>query len=278
MNHDNTDERTQTMTPPLLVEPDGHIETWTINLPESRNPISGADMLDAFRENLERIGTDKRVRAVVLTGAGKAFSAGGDVKAMHERAGMFGGSPFEQREGYKHGIQDLPLAMEKCEVPFVAAVNGAAVGAGFDLTLMCDVRIASPYAKFAESFVKLGIIPGDGGAWLLTQIAGPARAAELALTGKFIDAQTAADWGIVSRVVPAEELLDAARQVAHEIAGNPPVAVRMAKNLLRRSRELNLSQTLEVSAAYQALGHQTTDHVEAVAAMVEKRVPRVIGE
>ncbi len=266
------------MSDELLIESDGHVETWTMNLPESRNPISGEAMLDAFRSNLQRIGEDLGVRAVVLTGAGTAFSAGGDVKAMHSRQGMFSGIPFSQREGYKHGIQDLPLLMEAAEVPFVAAVNGACVGAGFDLTLMCDIRVASVHATFAESFVKLGIIPGDGGAWLLTQIAGTARAAELALTGKFIDAYTAADWGIVSQVVEPEELLPAAKDIAGQIAANPPMAVRMAKSLLRRSRELTLSQTLELSAAYQALAHATKDHTEAVAAMVEKRTPEVRGK
>ena len=258
------------MTEPLLVERAGHVETWTINLPESRNPISGADVVDAFVDNAARVDGDEDVRAVVVTGAGSAFSAGGNVREMAEGAGMFGGSPAEQRQGYRHGIQRIPLALHQCEVPLIAAVNGPAVGAGCDLALMCDLRIMSERAFFAESFVQLGLIPGDGGAWFLTQAVGPAGAAEMALTGDRGDAATALGWGLVSRVCPDDSLLDEARALAGRVAKNPPHAVRMAKKLLRESRRRDLADVLELSAAMQALAHHTDEHRTAVEAFLKR--------
>src|SRR5690625_1352496 len=153
------------MTPePLLIERAGHVETWTLNVPESRNAISDPAVVEALCARVEAVNADHEVRAVVLTGAGSVFSAGGNVKDMVERRGMFGGGPYEVREGYRWGIQQIPRALYHCEVPVVAAVNGPAVGAGCDLAVMCDLRVASSTAWFAESFVQLGIIPGDGGA------------------------------------------------------------------------------------------------------------------
>ncbi|MCW1385126.1 enoyl-CoA hydratase-related protein, partial [Novosphingobium sp. KCTC 2891] len=174
--------------------------------------------------------------------------------------------------------QRLPLLFEAIEVPVIAAVNGPAIGAGCDLACMCDVRIASDKAKFAESFVKLGIVPGDGGAWLLPRIVGFSKASEMAFTGDLMDAAEALACGLVSRVVPAGELMDAARALAARIAANPPHAVRMTKRLIRESRLASLSAILEASAAAQALCHTTRDHHEAVAAFLEKRTPVFTGE
>jgi enoyl-CoA hydratase/carnithine racemase len=151
-------------------------------------------------------------------------------------------------------------------VPTIAAVNGPAIGAGCDLACMCDIRIASTEARFAESFVKLGIIPGDGGAWWLQRVIGYARAAELSFTGEIIDAQTALGIGLVSRVVSAAELLPSARALAGRIAANPAPALRMAKRLLRHAQTSRLDETLELSAAMQALAHHTGEHDAAVAA------------
>ncbi|MER6752905.1 crotonase/enoyl-CoA hydratase family protein [Micromonospora echinofusca] len=266
------------MDDPVLVERDGHVETWTINLPEARNPISGDDVIDALVARVDAVNADRTVRAVILTGAGSAFSAGGNVKDMAERVGLFGGAPHELRDGYRRGIQRIPRAMYACDVPLIAAVNGAAVGAGCDLALMCDLRIASERAFFAESFVKLGIIPGDGGAWLLPRAVGAARAAEMALTGDRVDAATALEWGLVSRVVPHGELLAEARRLADRVAANPPHAVRMAKKLLREAQHQSLDSILELSAAMQALAHQTRDHDEAVRAFLDRRDPHFTGE
>lgn len=265
-------------TPPLLVERDGHVETWTLNRPEERNAISDDAMVRALEQAVDDAGRDPEVRAVVLTGAGSAFSSGGNVKHMHERSGMFGGTPAELRQGYRQGIQRIPRALHECDVPLVAAVNGPAVGAGCDLALLCDVRVASTRALFAESFVKVGLIPGDGGAWLLPRAVGMSRAAEMALTGRPIDADTALAWGLVSRVVEPDVLLGEARSVAEAIAANPPQVVRMTKRLLREGGQQTLASHLELAAAMQPLAHHTADHAEAVAAMLEKRSPEFRGE
>jgi enoyl-CoA hydratase/carnithine racemase len=182
-------------------------------------------------------------------------------------------TPIELRREYRLGIQKLPLALFNLEVPVIAAVNGAAIGAGLDLACMCDIRVASEQAKFAESFVKLGIIPGDGGAWLLPRIVGLSRATEMTLTGQMLDARQALEWNLVSRVVPAEQLLSTAHEIANAIAANPPHAVRLAKRLLREALHTRLDTLLEMSAAFQVLSHQTADHQEAVAAFIEKRQP-----
>lgn len=262
----------------LHVERDGHVETWTINLPEIRNPISSPEVIDALVANVDRVNLDLEVRAVILTGAGPAFSAGGNVKDMVDRTGMFGGAPHQLRDSYRHGIQRIPLSLYNCEVPVIAAVNGPAVGAGCDVTLMCDMRVASTAAWFAESFVGLGIIPGDGGAWLLTRTLGPARAAEMALTGDRVTAEKALEWGMVNEVVEPEQLLRAARALADRVAKNPPNAVRMAKKLLRESQHQSLAGILELSSAMQALAHHSLDHREALEAFTDKRPGNFTGE
>ncbi|KAG1390437.1 hypothetical protein G6F59_015206 [Rhizopus arrhizus] len=178
------------------------------------------------------------------------------------------------RQEYRHGIQRLPLALHALEVPTIAAVNGPAVGAGCDLACMCDVRIAAEGASFAESFVKLGIVPGDGGAWFLPRLIGSARAAEMSFTGDAIDAGTALEWGLVSRVVPAVELLPAAHALAARMAANSPDAVRLTKRLLRESQHVRLDTLLELSAAYQALAHKTDAHAQAVGAFIAQRAAR----
>lgn len=256
---------------PLLIERSAHVEQWTLNRPDARNAISDAEMVDAIVDAVSAVNGDMDVRAVVLTGAGSAFSAGGNIKDMSDKRGMFGGSPAEIRAGYRQGIQRIPRALYHCEVPVIAAVNGPAVGAGCDLALMCDLRIASSTAFFAESFVQLGIIPGDGGAWLLTKAIGPARAAEMALTGDRVRSEQALAWGLVNEVAEPEELLEAAHALAGRVAKNPPGAVRMAKKLLRESQHQSLESLLEMSASMQALAHSTSDHAEALSAFIDKR-------
>lgn len=265
------------MSEPLLYEQDGHVVTLTLNRPDTRNALSGEEMFEAIIDACGRVDRDIDVRAVILTGAGSAFCAGGDVKKMREGGGMFAGGPLEIRNGYLSGIQRIPLAIHDLRVPTIAAVNGPAIGAGCDLACMCDIRLAGAGARFAESFVRLGIIPGDGGAWFLPRAIGMSRAAEMTFTGEAIDAQTAADWGLVSRVVPDEQLMSEARALAGRIAANPPQAVRMAKRLLREGQTLDLAALLEMAAAFQALCHKSEDHREAIAAFFEKRPGKFTG-
>jgi enoyl-CoA hydratase/carnithine racemase len=256
----------------LLYEQQGPVVTLTMNEPARRNPLTGNTAVADFIAAIDRIHGDRSVRAVILTGAGTAFSSGGDIKDM-ERQSSGEVSGMDIRHEYRTGIQRLPLALFNLEVPVIAAVNGAAMGAGLDLACMCDIRIASEHAKFAETFVKLGIIPGDGGAWLLQRLIGLSRATELSLTGDVFSAAQALEWGLVSRVVPAAELLPAAMEVALKIAANPPHATRLTKRLLREAMHTRLDTLLELSAAYQSLSHQTPDHREAVSAFLEKRTP-----
>jgi enoyl-CoA hydratase/carnithine racemase len=262
----------------IIYKKDGHIVTVTLNRPEIRNAISDDDMITDLVTAIERISADNDVRCAILTGAGTAFSSGGNVKKMREGGGMFAGSPYSLRNGYLQGIQRIPVAMYELEVPIIAAVNGPAVGAGCDLTCMCDIRIAGKSAKFAESFVKLGIIPGDGGAWFLPRAVGSSKAREMAFTGDMIDADEALDCGLVSKVVEDDKLQDAAMALAKRIAANPPHALRMAKRLLREGERTTLHTLLDMSASMQALAHKTEDHQEAVNAFLDKRAPVFKGK
>ena len=262
----------------VVAHTEDNITTWTLNMPEARNPISGDEVVSRMVDLAAAANADRNVRVVILTGAGSAFSAGGNVKDMVDRVGMFGGSQADIQHGYTSGIQRLTRAIYGCEVPIIAAVNGPAVGAGCDLALMADMRIASENAFFAESFVKLGLIPGDGGAWLLPRAVGAARAAEMAFTGDRVDAATALEWGLVSRVVAADALMDTARQLAARVASNPPNALRLTKKLLREADTQHLGGILELSAAMQAISHGTADHREALSAFVERRPGQFTGD
>lgn len=257
----------------VLYEQHEAVVTLTLNKHETRNAISEDEMVNAIVAACGQINADPSVRVVILTGAGSAFSSGGNVKDMKDKVGMFGGTATEIRDGYRRGIQRIPLAIDALEVPIIAAVNGAAIGAGCDLAMMCDLRIASEKALFAESFVKVGLIPGDGGAWFLPRAIGQARANEMSFTGEPVNAETALAWGIVSQVVAPDALMDAANALAARVAANPPHALRMTKKLLKESRKADLPSILEMSAGLQALAHQTEDHAEAVDAILEKRTP-----
>lgn len=250
---------------PLHVLTDAHVQVWTINLPQIGNAITGLEFITALETAIEAANSDTTVRAVILTGAGKIFSAGGNVKEMADRTGMFGVAPIEQRRAYTDGIQRIPRAIARLEVPLIAAVNGPAVGAGCDLAMMCDIRIASDRASFAESFVQIGLIPGDGGAWFLPRVVGYQRAAEMTFTGDRVDAATALDWGMVSRVVPHEELIGQSRALAERITKNPPNALRMAKRLLHEARTgCSLESMLAMAAAMQPLAHSDPEHDERI--------------
>lgn len=257
----------------LRYEQDGAVVTLTLNRPDIRNALIGLEDGDEIVEACQRITRDMSVRAVILTGAGTAFSAGGDIKRMGEVMAAGEHGPAGTRHVYRTGIQRIPLALYNLEVPTIAAVNGAAIGAGCDLACMCDIRIASEHARFAESFIKLSLVPGDGGAWLLPRAVGMSKACEMAFTGDTIDAAEALRCGLVSRVVAPELLLPEARALAERIAANPGQALRMTKRLLREGQHTRLDTLLEMSAGFQALAHTAPDHHEAVDAFLSKRKP-----
>ena len=261
------------MSPFLQIEREGGIVTVRMNHPDTRNALTTREQIQEFVDLCAVLRRDMSVRVMVLTGNGSAFCAGGNVKDMHERGGIFAGSPYELRNTYRDGIQRIPLAIYELDIPVIAAVNGPAMGAGLDLACMCDIRLAAPKAIFAESFVRLGIVPGDGGAWLLPRIIGIPKASLMAFTGDAIDAAKALEWGLVEQVCTHETLQSEAQALARRIASNPGHALRLCKRLLREGQHMRLDSLLELSAAYQALAHHTEDHHEAVAAFVDKRDP-----
>jgi enoyl-CoA hydratase/carnithine racemase len=252
---------------------DGAILTLTMNQPETRNALTGNTAVEEFVQACAAVQRDTSVKAVIVTAEGPIFSSGGNVKDMRR---FFDDAltPDAIREEYCQGIQRIPRALYQLDVPVICAVNGPAIGAGLDLVCMCDIRIAAEQATFAESFVRVGLVAGDGGAWLLPRAVGRAKAAEMAFTGEAIDAREALACGLVSRVVPANRLLDEARALAGKIAANPGAVMRMTKRLIREGEHASLETLLELSAGYQAIAHKTADHREAVTAFIEKRAPR----
>lgn len=258
-------------------EQDGRVVVLTLDEPDTRNAISPA-IVQGIEDACTRINKDMGVSCLVITGAGKSFSSGGNVKEMRDRTGLFGGNPAEVRRGYQHGIQRIPMALNAIEVPTIAAVNGHAVGAGCDLSLMCDIRIAADEAEFAESFLRVGLVSGDGGGWFLPRIVGLSRAYEMTFTCEFVKAQKALEWGMVSRVVPAAKLMDEALTLARTIAAQPPHSLRLSKKLMREGMQTPLSAHLEMAAGMQAQVQHTEDLTEAINAFFEKRKPVFKGK
>lgn len=265
------------MEPFLVIEREAHIVIARMNRPESRNALTAPEYMQEFVDLCAAIRRDQSINVLVLTGNGPAFCAGGNVKDMRDRTGIFAGEPAELRNQYRDGIQRIPLCVYDLDIPVIAAINGPAIGAGLDLACMCDVRVAADSAVFAESFIKLGLVPGDGGAWLLPRVVGMPRASLMALTGDTITAAQALEWGLITGSVPAAQVLEEALTIARRMAANPGHALRMTKRLLREGEHMRLNSLLELSAAYQALAHTTADHGEAVNAFLEKRAPQFTG-
>lgn len=253
------------------------IATVTLNDPERRNPITGNAMINALLDTFAQVQADPEISVMILTGADPAFCAGGDIKEMNDPDSVFRKEPLATAQSYVDGVQRLPQALYNLDIPTIAAVNGAAVGAGCDLTMMCDMRIASQNAKFGEVFINLGIIPGDAGSWFLLRRLGHQKAADLTFSGRMVGAEEALELGMVLEVVAHDMLMECARERAAVIASKPPRAVRVAKRLLRNAERMDLPDFLNAAAAYQALMHQTEDHHEAIAAFLEKRKPNFTG-
>ena len=260
------------MSKSVLYEQDDRIVKITLNRPDTRNALSG-DIIEGLVEYIQKADKDKNVGCVILTGAGKSFSSGGNLQEIKDMTTKDQMTQAQLEDWYRFGIQKIPLTMNSIDVPVVAAVNGHAIGAGNDLCTMCDIRIAGEDAKFSESFLRIGIIPGDGGSWFLPKIIGFARANEMILTCDVLDANKALDWGLVSKVVPNENLIIEAQKLANKIAAQPPEASRRAKRLLRMSQNVPLQDALEMAASQQSMLQQLDDHKEAIDALLEKRKP-----
>lgn len=263
----------------IRVEKRERVAVLTMNRPDTRNVIGSHDDCDEFVAALETTQLDTDISCVVLTGSGPAFSAGGNLKAIRQRTGIgpLDGPPDATRANYRRGVQRVIETLWNCEIPMIAAINGHAIGLGLDLACLCDIRLAVESAKFASSFIKLGIVPGDGGAWVLPRAVGLSNAAELIFTGDTIDANTALAMGLISRVTSENSLMEETLSIARRIVANPARALRLSKRLLREGQQQRLADVLHLSAAFQALAHETSDHVEALDAFLQKRPPKFTG-
>ncbi len=256
----------------LLVEKKNHTLWVTLNRPDASNAYS-IEMVKALVEVLKHADLDTQIRVIIITGAGKNFCAGGDIKAMKGKSGMFAGESNELREAYQAGIQQIPLTISQLKTPVIAMVNGAAVGAGCDLAAMCDLRVAGAEATFAETFARVGLVPGDGGAFFLTRLIGFGKAMEMFLTCKSVSAEEALKMGLVNQVVLQNELKTKAEELADQLASLPPIALQMTKKAVVHAYQNDLNSHLELMAAYQGITQRSSDHFKALDGMMEKKKP-----
>jgi 2-(1,2-epoxy-1,2-dihydrophenyl)acetyl-CoA isomerase len=254
----------------LLYGVEDRIATLTLNRPERLNAL-GDSLRDDLYDAVTKSAANPNVGVLVITGAGRGFCSGGDVKAMSEREQSGAAPPPGERWA---PLRDrIILAMRDCPKPVIAAVNGAAAGAGMNLALACDMRIASTAAKFSQAFVKRGLTPDWGGSWFLPRIVGTAKASELIFTGDTIDAAEALRLGIVNAVVAPEELMAEAYKLARKIAAGPAVAIQLAKRAIHHNQDVDLRAGLEFETFAQGICRDTDDAREGVKAFIEKRAP-----
>lgn len=267
------------MSDEVLYEVSEAVATITLNAPDRMNTISGP-MLDAISERLLEADRSPAVRCVILTGAGRAFCAGLDLAAQMatEKSGSLGGlGDLDASVGEIDLRNTPPIVLHNIDTPTICALNGGAAGYGLDLALGCDLRIAADTARLNPGFAKRGILPESGGTWLLPRIVGSARAAEIAFTGRTLTAAEALEYGIVSRVVPAADLMDLARGLAGEIAANAPLAVRAIKRMMRAAETETFEQHVHHVFLQLLPLLKTADFREGVAAFIEKRDPEFRG-
>jgi len=257
----------------LVFEVDQGIATIRLNRPDKLNAFT-FPMIEAWLDALKTCQARDDIRVVILTGTGRGFCSGGDVAAMRDRASE---TAFERKTKLYERILAIPRFLEQFDKPYVAALNGIATGAGLDMALMADMRFAAASAKFSESYIKVGLVPGDGGSWYLPRLIGPARALEMLWTGDFVDAATAERIGLVNAVVPDEKLMEHTYAVARRLAAGPSLAIRMIKRAVYQGMQMSLPASLDMVSSHLGVLSTTTDHREAVAAFNEKRPPVFTG-
>lgn len=262
----------------ILYDVNESIATITLNRPERMNAFSDA-LLREWEDAIRRAAEDEGVRAVILTGAGRAFCAGADLRVTgdEDTVLMQGKNAGERRNSLRFSVHRVPQALQFLDKPYIAAINGAAVGAGMDMASMTDIRIASDQSRYAMSYVKVGLIPGDGGAWLLPRLVGVQKALDLMWRGEMFDAATALEMGYLLKVVPHESLMEETRAYARELAEGPPVAIQLMKRLTYRSLDLSFPEGLEAAQAAMTIVQSTEDSLEGPAAFRDKRKPNFHG-
>ncbi|TPQ38241.1 enoyl-CoA hydratase/isomerase family protein [Cupriavidus pinatubonensis] len=258
----------------LEIENIGRVRVARLNRPEKKNALS-EEMLADLRETLREANENPGIGCVVITGAGDAFCSGGDLGRRSAEAGE--PTPLERKQRLQNVTHQVALAIEDFEKPLLAAVNGAAVGAGMDLSLQCDLRFAGASARFAEAYVRVGLLPGNGGCYLLPRLVGPARALELLWTGDFVSSDEAHRLGIVNRVFPDEQLFDETLAFASKLADGPPIQLREIKKLMYQGLRTDFRTSLESVSAHMAVIQSTRDYKEAIQAYKEKRKPKFEG-
>lgn len=262
-----------TGTPEILCHVRDRVATLTFNRPEAKNALT-MDMKEALYILVRDLETDPAVGCLLLTGAGGAFSSGGDTKRMQKE-----GKPpsMEDRQRQLRWEHELPRMLHRSSKPTIAALPGAAAGAACSIALACDLRIAAESAFLVTSFAKLGLSGDYGGTWFMTRLVGPAKAREIYFTAERVDSKTALELGLFNRVVPDAALADEAFALAARIAAGPPIALRYMKANLNRALESSLEECLRYEADRMVRGAQTDDYTEAVAAFAEKRTPKFQG-
>jgi len=263
----------------VLYRIEGRTAVLTLNRPERLNAFN-PDMLARWLACLEQAQADPAVRAVVLTGAGRAFCSGGDVGNMGDNSAASGAdalTPAKIKDSLQHNVQRIPLQLARMDKPVIAAINGVATGAGLDMALMCDMRFAAEGARLGETYVKVGLVPGAGGAYFLPRLVGSAKALELFWSGDLIDAQEALRLGMVNRVYPNEQLLAKTLEFAERVADAPPLSVRLIKRAVYQFASLDLATSLDMISSHMTVARSSADHVEAVRALREKRPGKFEG-
>lgn len=259
--------------PHVLYEVKDHIAVITLNRPDFKNAFS-PEMITLWNRFLINAGTDDDVRVIIITGKGDTFCSGGDIREMAD--GKL--RSWDMKNFLWAGVHRIVLTLEDLDKPVIAAINGAAMGAGMDMALMCDIRVCSDRARLAESYITLGLVPGDGGAYFLPRLVGVSKALELLFTGDVIGAEEALQLGLVSRVVPHERLMEEALALAERIASRSPLAIRMMKRAVYQAQTSTLRAHLDYISSQVALLSETSDHKEAARAFLEKREPEFKGE
>jgi 2-(1,2-epoxy-1,2-dihydrophenyl)acetyl-CoA isomerase len=262
----------------IIYDKSDGIATITLNRPERMNAFT-AQMIDEWYAALQDAHADPETKAVIVTGTGRGFCAGADVGGKGPLGGLQDQkrTPVENRNFLRDGVQRIPRLVALMEKPYIAAVNGAAVGAGMDMASMCDMRFAGESARFGMTYVRMGIIPGDGGAYYLPRIVGVARALDLIWTGRIFDADEALAMGYVSAVVPDAELVDYTRDYVSKLVNGPGVAIQLGKRLVYRSLHTDVDGALDLASQAMYIAQSTEDAVEGPRSFAEKREPQFKG-